>query len=161
MPIGQSLTIVIPRQRGGNTTHLGIIDRGSQTVTVTSRASLLGKSVNGCTLAAAKGIRITPGTFTLKPGQRVNTTVYIPPGTPTGDYAAIYYATPTGGKGNVHVTGSVGALLRWHGTHTVSCVSHVAPKPSHGFSGTDVLYLSVLLFAAVAALIIWRLRRTT
>lgn len=158
---GQSLTITVPAQRGGDITHLGIIDRGSQPITVTSHASLLSKAANGCANTAAKGITITPNHFTVQPGQTVDTIVRIPSGTPTGDYAAVYYASAGTGKGNAHVTGAVGAQLHWHSALTVSCAHHVAAvaPSSGGFPFLFVLAGVLALVLALAAVVLVRRRR--
>jgi hypothetical protein len=147
---GQGLTISVPGQRGGDITHLGITDSGSTTVHVTDHAELIGKA-NGCLTSRVDAIRITPHAFTLTPGGRVTTTVYIPPGTPTGNYAAVYYGSLSG-KGNVHIAGSVGALLRWHGTTTLaSCHRTAAVAPTS--SGFPLLWVAVGLLALVLAVV--------
>lgn len=142
----------------GKPIHVTITNSGSGVLHISTSVLTLHSIANGCSLShKATVITIHPGKFTLRPGHHEVTTVKVPTNTPKGDYAAIYSAQLMG-RGNGHVSGSVGSRITVSSTAT--CTRPVALTHHTGGINYLLIYIMVAAVIALAAGLTYTLRKT-
>jgi hypothetical protein len=141
----------------GTVAHVIITDKGTAPLTVHSVVYLLHGTV--CSGTASKGIvTVSPAAFSLKAGHGIVTTVTIPKGTPSGDYAVVYGAD-AGGAGNLRVSGNVASQVLVGGSAT--CHPKALPVAHTGGISMDTTLIIVLPFLAVCAFLAVMIARGT
>jgi hypothetical protein len=145
MPTGLSVN---PARQDHNPATITVRDIGTTPVHVTTSTWILHSH---CALQTISGVHVSPGRFTLSPGQSVKVHARVPSGA-AQDYGVLFTATAKGAHGDVVAT-SVGSQVLTGGAS--SCVHPAIAAPQHpagGIPAGDIGAASgLVLVAAIAA----------
>lgn len=165
MPVNAAFSLAVspPVQvYKGRAVAVEVTNRANHPVTVRTAPLLLHASGAQCHVSPSTVVRVSPASFTVKPGQSVTTRITVANGAPAGDYGITYSGGVTG-AGAMKVVGAVGSQVTVGGKRVTTCGRHVAAPASHS-SGVPVVpaalaVLGLLLVALAALAVILRRRR--
>jgi hypothetical protein len=147
--------------------HIPVVlkDSGTKPISVTTSVQEVTATGNGgCGLTSPPHwISVSPGSFTLQPGQSVTTAVNVSaPASAHGQYdlAAVFRAAIPGAHGSLNLSGAVGSrvLLDLPGSTAAKPCLAVAPAV-HAAAGGGSGWIGALIVAVLAGLAIFGLLR--